>query len=340
MTRSGLTAGLAGPTLVAVLVAVLPLAAGCRRGHREPPAATPIVASPRAAAGAPSPSSPPASRPRAAVEKWARWPMPNVRLPGLPNPHSYDTQTPGVVVDRVTGLVWQRNLTEKFYTFRDAERQCDGLVLAGHRDWRLPSRIELVSLLDTTRIQPSIDMAAFPSTPIDWFWTSSLAADNPSAAWYVYFYFGYPKTDDMTNSFSVRCVRSERPPVALGAHYGVQAHEVLDLATGLRWQRTPGPKPLPFGAAAAYCGHLKLGAKQDAKNRWRVPTLVELLTLIDEAAATPMIDRTAFPGTPGEPFWSSSTFANGTELAWYARFDQGNGLYGRLTESFRVRCVR
>ena len=275
--------------------------------------------------------------------------MPNVRLPGLPNPHSYDTQTPGVVVDRVTGLIWQRKLPEKFYTFQDAERQCDGLALAGHRDWRLPSRIELVSLLDTTRIQPSIDMAAFPSTPIDWFWTSSLAADNPSAAWYVYFYFGYPKTDDMTNSFSVRCVRSERPAAGLAAHYEVRAHDVLDLATGLRWQRAPAPKLLPFRDADAYCSHLKLGTKPggkqdgkpDGKTGWRVPTLVELLTLIDEgAAAVPMIDRTAFPATPAEPFWSSSTFSNRNELGWYVRFDQGNGLYGRLLEAFRVRCVQ
>ena len=266
--------------------------------------------------------------------------MPNVRLAGLPNPHSYDTQTAGVVVDRVTGLVWQRALTEKFYTFQDAQRQCERLELAGHRDWRLPSRIELVSLLDTTRIQPSIDMAAFPNTPIDWFWTASLAADNPSAAWYVYFYFGYPKTDDRTNSFSVRCVRSEHPPAPAGAHYDVHARDVLDLATGLRWQRTPAPKPLPFRAASDYCARLKLGAKSDAKRNWRVPTLVELLTLIDEGAAAPMIDRTAFPETPPEPFWTSSTFANGAELAWYVRFDQGAGLYGRLIEAFRVRCVR
>ena len=271
--------------------------------------------------------------------------MPNVRLAGLPNPHSYDTQTPGVVVDRVTGLIWQRKLPEKFFTFQEAERQCDNLALAGHRDWRLPSRIELVSLLDTTRIQPSIDMAAFPSTPIDWFWTSSLAADNPSAAWYVYFYFGYPKTDDMTNSFSVRCVRTERAAAPLGAHYDVHTHDVLDLATGLRWQRVLAPKPLPFRDAATYCGHLKLGAnpgtKKGGKPGWRVPTLVELLTLIDEGAASaPMIDRTAFPATPGEPFWSSSTFSNGNELAWYVRFDQGNGLYGRLIEAFRVRCVQ
>ena len=334
MTRSGLLAGPLGP----LLFAVLPLGGGCQRGHRPPSSATPIAAGGRAADASPATATSPrpALRPHAAVEKWARWPMPNVRLAGLPNPHSYDTQTPGVVVDRVTGLVWQRNLPDKFYTFAEAERQCDRLDLAGHRDWRLPSRIELVSLLDTTRIQPSIDMAAFPSTPIDWFWTSSRAADNPSAAWYVYFYFGYPKTDDMTNSFSVRCVRSERPAVALGAHYDVRAHDVLDLATGLRWQRTPAPKPLPFRAAGAYCGQLKLGSKKS----WRVPTLVELLTLIDEGAAAPMIDRAAFPDTPAEPFWSSSTFSNGNELAWYVRFDQGNGLYGRLIESFRVRCVQ
>ena len=50
--------------------------------------------------------------------------------------------------------------------------------------------------------------------------------------------------------------------------------------------------------------------------------------------------RSAFPDTPGEPFWTSSTFANGRELAWYVRFDQGSGLYGRLIEPFRVRCVR
>ncbi|HTB57720.1 MAG TPA: DUF1566 domain-containing protein [Polyangia bacterium] len=334
MTRSGLTSGLRGRLLLTLLA----LAGGCRRGHREPTAAPPIVANAGTADAARSP--PPAWRPHAAVEKWARWPMPNVPLPGLPNPHSYDTQTPGVVVDRVTGLIWQRSLPEKFYTFQDAERQCDNLALAGHRDWRLPSRIELVSLLDTTRIQPSIDMAAFPNTPIDWFWTSSLAADNPSAAWYVYFYFGYPKTDDMTNSFSVRCVRSERTPVPLGARYDVDAHQVLDLATGLQWQRVPAPKPLPFRAASAYCGQLRLGAKLGPKKGWRVPTLVELLTLIDEGAAAPMIDRAAFPDTPAEPFWSSSTFSNGNELAWYVRFDQGNGLYGRLMEAFRVRCVR
>jgi Protein of unknown function (DUF1566) len=274
-------------------------------------------------------------RPHAPAEAWASWPMPNARLPGLPNPHSYDMRIDGVVVDLVTGLMWQRIAPNKFLIFKDAERECDGLKLAGHDDWRLPSRIELVSILDTTRTQPSIDFEAFPGTASDWFWTSSLAADNPHSAWYVYFYFGYPKTDDMTNQFSVRCVRPTRPKVALPARYDVQAQAVRDVVTGLVWQRTAPGKTFQFAEARAYCERLRLGGKK----HWRLPSLPELLTLIDEHAAAPMIDRSAFPNTPGEPFWSSSTFANGTELAWYVRFDQGSGLYGRLIEPFRVRCV-
>jgi hypothetical protein len=262
--------------------------------------------------------------------------MPNVHLAGLPNPQSYDTKTPGVVIDRVTGLMWQRNLPNKFFTFADAGPECDRLTLAGHHDWRLPSRIELVSLIDTTRTQPSIEQEAFPGTPSDWFWTSSLAVDDPSSAWYVYFYFGYPKTDDMTSQFSVRCVRSSTPAQAVPARYDIEAGEALDPNTHLRWQRAVSQKSFSFPAARAYCGRLTLGGKKT----WRVPTLGELLTLIDERGKAPMIDGEAFPDTPAEPFWSSSTFANGNELAWYVRFDRGNGLYGRLIEPFRVRCVR
>lgn len=267
----------------------------------------------------------------APAEPWALWPMPNARLPGLPHPHDYDTGVPDVVTDRVTGLMWERLVPNQFFTFESAATHCASLALAGQHDWRLPSRIELVSLIDTTRTQPSIDMAAFPGTPLDWFWTASRAADDPRAAWYVYFYFGYPKTDDVASRFSVRCVREPRPFVHPGARYQLSSDEALDVATGLRWQRAVGPDPLSFAEAQASCGR---------NGTWRVPSLPELLTLIDEGGASPMIDRAAFPQTPGEPFWTSSTFANGHELAWYVRFDRGDGLYGRLTEKFRVRCVR
>lgn len=262
--------------------------------------------------------------------------MPNSPRGGLPNQQKFDTAIPGVVVDEITGLMWQREVANKFLTFDQAQRECGQFKLAGYEDWRLPSRIELESIADTSRNQPSIDPSAFPNTPIDWFWTSSVAADNPHAAWYVYFYFGYPKTNDKHNLFSFRCVRDATKHEAPAAHYEIQATTVRDVGTGLTWQRAVPDKKFPFGEAQAYCAQLTLGGKRG----WRMPSLQELLTLIDEHAATgPLVDRTAFPNTPSEQFWTSSIFASSPVTSWYVFFNRGDGLYGMNTEKYRARCV-
>ncbi len=273
--------------------------------------------------------------PRAPVEPWATWPMPNSHLPGLPNPQSYDTRIPGVVVDDVTGLMWQRSVTGRLQTFTGAERECEQLSLAGYDDWRLPSRIELVSILDGTRTQPSIDVNAFPGTPNHWFWTSSPAVEEPDSAWYVYFYFGYPKIEEKRSRFAVRCVRTATPHPAVPKRYDIHAATVRDVATGLTWQRAVPSGQYKFDAARAYCAGLALGGKTG----WRVPTLTELLTLIDERAGAPMIDRAAFPGTPGEQFWTSTNFSGGRLEGWYVFFSRGDALYDLVTSRYRVRCV-
>jgi hypothetical protein len=64
-----------------------------------------------------------------------------------------------VVVDNVTGLVWQgcaMGLTGsacgsgavESMTWNDALAECDSLEWGGHDDWRLPSHAELHSLVD------------------------------------------------------------------------------------------------------------------------------------------------------------------------------------------------
>ena len=66
------------------------------------------------------------ARPHPPAQSWATWPMPNAVLPGLPHPHDYETDV-AVVTDKVTGLMWQRNLSETFATFSDAVKMCDEL---------------------------------------------------------------------------------------------------------------------------------------------------------------------------------------------------------------------
>jgi hypothetical protein len=56
----------------------------------------------------------------------------------------------------------------------------------GYKDWRMPTRQELTSIVDFGRINPTIDINHFPNTQSDRFWTYSNAG-NGSQAWDVGF---------------------------------------------------------------------------------------------------------------------------------------------------------
>lgn len=154
-------------------------------------------------------------------KEWALWPMPNPPGTGLPNTASYDTSVPGIVKDRVTGLEWQRVVDPNKYTWADAKTYCATLVLKGGC-WRLPTYVELVSLVDFTVVTlvktdggtqswPVIDSTAFPNTPMDSFWASSPHSGQPSNVWYVRFNNSSSNWlnvgMNMNVSLRVRCVR-------------------------------------------------------------------------------------------------------------------------------------
>jgi hypothetical protein len=328
-----------------VVVAALGILLGCRSNKVTEPVgedsgggggqavvAPAVSASPSGTSGEVREQGPPPAR-------WALWPMPNFTMSGLPHPASYDVSSTGTVFDRVTGLMWQREVGAKNMSLDDATETCARLDLGGYHDWRVPSRIELVSILDMGETKPSIDRGAFPGTPPDWFWTSSDSAKSPTEAWYVYFYFGYPKTDERRSHFRVRCVRTERAPAYTGdpdAHYEVGGASVADRATGLVWERVVPPRTFNFTGAAEYCAHLNLDRHLD----WRVPSLPELETLVDERKSNPSIDSSAFPDTPPEQFWTSSLFGNKGGDAWHVGFDHGDAIYAQFKWTYRVRCVR
>ncbi len=77
--------------------------------------------------------------------------MPNGQVDvdnGAPHLESYTQNGDGTVTDLVTGLMWEQPVGMAGGTFTDAMSYCDGLSLAGHSDWHLPTRIELVSIID------------------------------------------------------------------------------------------------------------------------------------------------------------------------------------------------
>jgi hypothetical protein len=151
---------------------------------------------------------------------WALWPMPNGKddgSQGAPNPNTYSDNLDGTVSDRVTNLMWQQHIPatggvgeDGNLTWAEASEYCATLSAAGHTDWRLPSQIELVSLLDYSNLgeaQPPINSAFFPDTPPDAFWSSTKSAGSQTAAWTVYMDVGFTYAYDMTSVGRVRCVR-------------------------------------------------------------------------------------------------------------------------------------
>ena len=120
-------------------------------------------------------------------------------------------------------------------------------------------------------------------------------------------------------------------------HYTAQAGTVRDNATQLTWQQATDTTKRTWSEAAAYCMQLQL-----AGTGWRLPTLKELLTVVDPARTTaPVIDSKVFPGTPADTFWSSNSFVVDANYAWTIDFRLGNSAKDHAKSAGAyVKCVR
>jgi hypothetical protein len=281
--------------------------------------------------------------------RWAAWPMPNDTVDvtaGAPNPMVYTVNNDGTVRDNVTGLVWQQTPPSTQYNWAGAKTYCSTLSNLAGRTWRLPTPIELASLIDDSVASPgpTIYATAFPATPAGTYWTSLPAVDQtPASAWGVGFSGGFVDFYTTSMTFYVRCVAVD-PNVSTDAgappaRYTNAGATVYDAGTRLTWQEFPAPTPLTWADATAYCASsvvANLGG-----TGWRLPTKKELLTLVDFSVGDPgpTVDTTAF--TAGaDHFWSASPQAGMSSMTWYVDFRLGFPSADLMTNMADVRCVR
>jgi hypothetical protein len=83
--------------------------------------------------------------------------------------------------------------------------------LCGFKNWRVPTLMELATLVNFGRTSPSIDVAYFPDTPDGYYWSSSPDADLQETAWAVNFQFGSSAPMPRDNPRYVRLVREWNP---------------------------------------------------------------------------------------------------------------------------------
>lgn len=146
---------------------------------------------------------------------WAQWPMPNGPADvsdGAANPASYTDNGDGTVTDKVTGLMWEKGSSGPYASWSQAVAHCPTLTLGGHNDWRLPTRIELLSLFDYgavgSTLTPSIDTKYFPMTASNLHWTSTpRPGPAPTQAFALDFSQGNAGYRLMTTSAYAMCVR-------------------------------------------------------------------------------------------------------------------------------------
>jgi hypothetical protein len=205
--------------------------------------------------------------------------MPNPRGANLPNPAEYTSCGDGTVRDDVTGLIWQESVSD-IITFDAATNYCQGLALPGG-GWRLPTTIELVSLVDFTRSSPAIDVTAFPETPSDAFWSSTEVPSRwttslpPGERGVVSFRDCKVSTVDPQARARTRCVRSTdmAAPAQPFAQSDGGLAEVEDTLTALIWEQGHSFGQLDWSGATAYC------TARSPSQGWRLPTMKELQTL-------------------------------------------------------------
>ena len=80
-------------------------------------------------------------------------------------------------------------------------------ALCGYDDWGLPSRGELLSIVDYGNTPPAIDTDFFPNNMPVVFWSASVFADDPDIVWGVNFVVGSASFPSKGNATQVMLVR-------------------------------------------------------------------------------------------------------------------------------------
>jgi hypothetical protein len=128
------------------------------------------------------------------------------------------------------------------------------------------------------------------------------------------------------NNSTPRFVKLDEANNELPADASVWSH-VRDNETGLLWAASPFASRMKWDAAKEACAALGTD--------WRLPTIQELLSLVDYTRSEPAIDTTFFRDVPKDDcwwFWSSTPDASApADYAWVVYFSYGG---------FRLRLAR
>ena len=113
----------------------------------------------------------------------------------------------GIVLDNSSKRVYYDSTPSPKMHFFKAWEYCQQMDYVGHKDWRVPSKDELRSLLELSRRTITVKHA-FKNVKEEKYWTST--EDKYEQAYYVDFDLGRYSTHKYTNRYRVICVRDSK----------------------------------------------------------------------------------------------------------------------------------
>jgi len=115
------------------------------------------------------------------------------------------------VLDRETGLVWERSPSTSTFNWENAQFHCNDLRVGNRKGWRLPTAQELASLVDPTVAPPGPTLPAghpFMNVQSSFYRSATSFAVDTGDAWVVGFDSGLVDVVNVKSfGFDVWCVR-------------------------------------------------------------------------------------------------------------------------------------
>lgn len=252
-----------------------------------------------------------------------RWTVPADAPPSTSYTIS-NTPDGALVTDSLTGLTWQDNAEPTSQPWNDANAYCNDLAYGGSSEWRLPTRMEAISVLtfDPTMSKAPTFAPVFSSVSgPNCFWTSTAHLYSPTGHWVVDVLVGAVE-DASTTKCAARCVRGAiATPV--GARYErIGTDFVRDRSTGLLWERAKAGRT-SWATADRRCKDIVVDG-----HAMRLPGIKELASIVDDTRSSPA--SFAEFDTASENMFTANTY-------WFLNFAFGE--VKQTSGDARSRCV-
>jgi len=269
----------------------------------------------------------------------------------LINPLSYTDNNDNTVTDNVTGLMWQKDQSDHTILWNDTVKYCEGIDNGGYDDWRLPTSIELISIIDNSKARPSTHDGVFTGyfRAMKYWWSSTTQVyGNADRAWVVNGIGGIGNHPQTESAACVKCVRDHvNVPQKSDVRFTNKGETIEDSFTGLVWEAgktAQGGAVFTWEQALKRCEELVFEGNDD----WRLPNHKEIKTINNDSSGEGPTTYSVFKvpapdNTRNHPaYWTSTTNIEpgDDKQAWIIAFNAGLTTHLDKTEKHYARCIR